>query len=333
MTRDARTCRNEEEFRRQFINLFEELLKDLGYSDTIRLEERIATGRADARFRSLVFEFESPARHVLSSETGRKQTLAELHEHLDQYVSKGRRPEELKGILTDGEFIASLSYDPAHRGFVTVDQFERHIREDSAFFRLESSALLIDGAIFGLSKRELTPENLLEEFGPASSICRESVPGIWNALGDGLRKDRVRAFYETWKLLFSLSTVKVASSEDLSNTLDDYGLTNRKVSSEEDVRRFLFAIHTYYSTLLKFIAFAVADELKLFGATELLPHIRRDPVGGLESAERVLPTMVVNVVEKDVFSWFEDVWDRQLEGVIKTFADKISNYNLRGVRL
>lgn len=330
--REVRSCRNEEEFRHKFLSAWQQLVRDLGYSDSIRLEEHIANGRADARFRSLVFEFESPFRHVLSSASGRTQTLAELRGHLNEYVSKGRRAEELKGILCDGEYIASLSYDTAHTQFVTVDQFERHVREDSAFMPFESSALLIEGAIFGLTRRELTPENLIEEFGPGSNICRESVPAIWNALNDGLRSERVRAFYETWKLLFSLSTRKVVTGRDLQEILNDYGVTGSEISTEEDVRKLLFVIHTYYSTLLKFIAFAIADELKFFGTTELLQQIRRDPVGGLESGQQVLATLVVNVAEKDVFSWFENVWDRQLEGSVKALADKISNYDLRGVR-
>jgi hypothetical protein len=305
--REVRSCRNEEEFRHKFLNAWQQLVGDLGYSDSIRLEEHIASGRADARFRSLVFEFESPARHVLSSPTGRRETLEELRGHLNEYVSKGRRAEELKGILCDGEYIASLSYDSGHSQFVTVDQFERHVPDDSAFKPFESSALLIEGAIFGLTRRELTPENLIEEFGPGSNICRECVPAIWNALNNGLRRERVRAFYETWKLLFSLSTRKVVTGQDLQETLDDYGVTSSQISSEEDVRKFLFGIHTYYSTLLKFIAFAIADELKFFGTTELLKQIRRDPVGGLESGQQVLATLVVNVAEKDVFSWFENV--------------------------
>jgi hypothetical protein len=330
--REVRSCRNEEEFRQVFLRVWQQLVRDLGYSDSIRLEEYIASGRADARFRSLVFEFKNPARNVLSSQSGRTQALAELRDHLNEYVSRGRRAEELKGILCDGEYIASLSYAPDHSRFVPVDQFERHVREESAFMPFERSALLIEGAIFGLTRRELTPENLLEEFGPGSSICRECVAAIWSALNDGLRTERVRAFYETWKLLFSLSTRRVVTGRDLEETLDNYGVTTSEISTEEDVRKFLFAIHTYYSTLLKFIAFAIADELKFFGTTELLQQIRRDPVGGLESGQQVLATIVVNIAEKDVFSWFENVWDRRLEGSIKTLADKISNYDLRGVR-
>lgn len=330
--REAGQCRNEEEFRHKFLNAWQELIKDLGYSDSVRIEERITRGKADARFRSLVFEFKNPSVSILSSYRGRADALRELRDHLNQYVEMGSRSEELKGIITDGGLVASLSYDQWRRAFVAVDEFERYVRDESAYMPFGNAELLFDAIIFGLTKRELTPQNLVEEFGPASEVCRRAVPALWDLLDRGLAKPRVHAFYETWKLLFSLSTKKVATGKDLAETLEGYGLSPGQVSSEEDARKFLFTIHTYYSLLLKFLAFGVADELKLFGTTQLLEQIKRDAIGGLELAERVLPGLVVNVVEKDVFSWFEDVWDQELAGIIKLLGDKVSNYDLRGVR-
>jgi hypothetical protein len=328
----SKSCRNEEEFRHKFLSSWQQLIHDLGYSDSIRIEERIVKGKADARFRSLVFEFKNPAKPILSSVQGQKDTLSELRSHLDQYVQKGINPQDLKGLATDGEYIASLSYDTRSQRFVVVDEFERHVRDENAFFAFAQASLMIEGVIDGLAKRELTPENLLEKFGPSQEICRRSMAGLWLCLETHSNEPRIHAFYETWKLLFSLSTRKVASGQDLAQTLDSYGLKVDNVRTEEDVRRFLFILHTYYSLLLKFLAVAVADELKLVGETELLARIQRDPIAGLESAEKVLPTLVANVVEKDVFSWFEGFWDAELVGIIKLLATEMSNFDLRGLR-
>ena len=332
LKRESKKCRNEEEFRHEFVSLWKQLVRDMGYSDLIRIEEHIITGRADARFRSLVFEFKDPAKHVLSTVTGQRATLTELRSHLIQYVQRGSHPQDLKGLAIDGEYIASLSYDSRREEFVAVDEFERYVRDENAFFPLEEAALLLEGVIHGLAKRELTPENLLEKFGPGREICRRGMAVLWAALEAHLHEPRTHAFYETWKLLFSLSTKKVASGRDLAQTLDSYGLSVTQVRSEEDVRRFLFILHSYYSLLLKFLAVAVADELKLVGETRLLSHIRRDPIAGIESAEKVLPTLVANVVEKDVFSWFQDFWNPELTGVVKLLAAEMSGFDLRGLK-
>jgi methylase of polypeptide subunit release factors len=330
--REATLCRNEEEFRYIFLKNWKDLLEQQGYADSIRIEETIIKGRADARFRSLIFEFKNPHTKVLSTFNGRVSALQELKEHLNQFVKRGLKPEELKGILTDGIDVASISYDKQRQEYITVDEFERFIKDESAFRSFNEAEFLFDTLLFGLTKRELTPENLIEEFGPNSETCRRTVSVLWDVLNNGFEQPRIHAFYETWKLLFSLSTQKVASAKDLATTLDSYGLSPNYVKSEEDIRKFLFLIHTYYSLILKFLAFGVADELKMFGSTQLLQQIKKDPIGGLESSEKILPSLLVNIVEKDVFSWFEDSWDQELIGVIKLLAEKIINYDLRGVK-
>jgi hypothetical protein len=330
--RESKTCRNEEEFRHKFLLSWQQLIRDAGYSDSIRIEEHIVKGKADARFRSLVFEFKNPTKNILSVLQGQKETLAELRRNLDQYAQKGVHPQDLKGLTTDGEKIASLSYDLRLNRFVAVDEFERYVRDENAFFPFSHATLMIEGIIDGLAKRELTPENLLEKFGPSQEICHRSMASFWYCFVTHYNEPRIHAFYETWKLLFSLSTKKVASGKDLAETLTSYGLNSEKVQSEEDVRKFLFILHTYYSLLLKFLAIAVADELKLVGETELLTRIQKDPIAGIESAEKVLPNLVANVVEKDVFSWFEDYWDTELVGIVKLLATEMSNFDLRGLR-
>jgi len=332
LKRESGYCRNEEEFRHKFLSAWQQLIRDMGYSDAIRIEERIVTGKADARFRSLVFEFKNPAKNILSNLSGRSDALVELRSHLDEYVKKGINPEDLKGLATDGNYIASLSYDSRLDKFVVVDEFERYIRDENAFFHFSQSALMLEGIIHGLAKRELTPDNLLEKFGPGQQACRRCMGAMWAAFEAHSSEPRTHAFYETWKLLFSLSTKKVATGHDLAETLDNYGLTVQQVTTEEDVRQFLFILHTYYSLLLKFLAVAVADELKLVGEAELLLRIKADPIAGLESAEKVLPTLVANVVEKDVFSWFQGFWNTELVGIVKHLATEMSDFDLRGLK-
>lgn len=327
---DANPAYSEAQFQHLFLNLFANLITEKGLISNIKIEETIVKGKADARIGYIVFEFEKPEK--LDSSKERKKTVDELKDHLKQYVTKGIRADSLKGIATDGKWIATISFDEHSQDFILVDEFNSPIDFIDAFYAIRDSAVLIDRLIMGVSKRELSPENLIDEFGPKRPICKLCVPTLWNALDKGLKTPRTQAFYEQWKVLFSLSTRKVITGKELKQTLDDYGLNDSLVKDEEDVRKFLFVIHTYYSILLKFLAFAIADEIKILGSLSLLKQIEQNAITGLETAEVSFPKLAFNVVEKDVFSWFQDAWSDELVGIIHSFSIKMKNYDVQGIK-
>ncbi len=153
---------------------------------------------------------------------------------------------------------------------------------------------------------------------------------LWESFDSSRAERRIKAFYETWKLLFSLSTKNVVSGTELAETFRDYGIEPVDVKTEDDVRRFLFILHTYYSVILKMLAFRIQDDL--FQFMSVVRQIQADPYTGLKTAEDSFPKLAVNVVEKDVFSWFQDAWSSDISGILKTIAERMLRYDVRGVR-
>jgi len=326
----ARTARTEPEFSRLFLNAFEKTTKALKITDLeIRMEERLIKGRTDARVGYVLFEFEMPAKLERGSE--RDKSLGELLRHLNESSEKELiKPEKSLGIVTDGISIAFVAHDAAKNEFGTIDEYERFIPAERAYRPIEKSLVLFDRILVGLSWRELSPDNLREDFGPGSAICMNSMRALWDAFETSHDEPRIVAFYETWKLLFSLSTKKVISGAQLIDTVRDYGIEPTSVKTEEDVRRFLYILHTYYALILKMLAFKIEDDI--FRFLSVIKQIQSDPLIGLRAAEDSFPRLAVNVVEKDVFSWFEDAWTVDVGGSVKTIVERTERYDVRGVR-
>jgi len=325
---EAGRARTEDEFSHKFLTLFEEHLTTRGLKPQIRMEERIVSGRGDARIGFVVFEFELP--HRLDIERERKKTLGELRNHLLEYASKGFQSDSLLGIATDGISLALLKYDHQSGDFVTVDEYERPINPTKSYYQFEKSALILERTIVGIEKRELSPENLLEEFGPGSELCKRLVPNLLRTM-EASKHRMVEVLFKQWEILFSLSAGKLASG-DIGEVLQSYGLNKHDISSGDGVRRFLFIIQTYYSLILKFFALQIADQLRLFGVVSLLSQIREDPMRGLKSAESRFSELALNVVEGDVFAWFEHEYTEELENSLSSLANRVAQYDVRGVR-
>ena len=326
----TRTARSEPEFARLFLNAFEKTVSNLKIKDLeIRMEERLIKGRTDARVGYVIFEFEMPGKLEKAAE--RDKSYRELTRHLEESSEKRIiQSEKSLGIVTDGVSIAFVEYDQANGKFGSVDEYERFIPVERAYRPIGKSLVLFDRILVGLTWRELSPDNLRKDFGPGSPICKAAMRALWDAFETSQNEPRIKAFYETWKLLFSLSTKKVTSGGELANAIRDYGIDPLSVRKEEDVRRFLYLLHTYYALILKMLAFKIQDDL--FQFLSIIKQIQSDPSAGLRAAEESFPRLAVNVVEKDVFSWFEDAWSLDISGALKTIAERIDRYDVRGVR-
>ncbi len=138
----------------------------------IRMEERLVKGRSDARVGYVLFEFESPGK--LDKVAEQERSLEEIVRHLQESSQQQKivRAKSI-GIVTDGRSIAFVEFDQAKNKFASVDEYERHIPARSAYRGIEKSLILFDRIFAALSWRELSPENLHEDFGPGSPICKD----------------------------------------------------------------------------------------------------------------------------------------------------------------
>jgi hypothetical protein len=329
-------CRSEEELRHIFLSELEILSRKLGLPFQPRMEETIQMGRVDARLGAIIYEFKKPYR--LESELVRKEALTEIQRYLESArTQKQISASKLQGLVTDGKYIAFLAYNPTTREFVTVDIYERPVKEEDAFYPIHKSLMWFERSLNSLSRRELSPENLLEDFGPDSTLCSDLIKILWDEFHGPKSPKAKQPFYEQWRMLFSTATQKVASSKDLAGELKRFGIDidsfreyRKKDGETEAARVFLFVIHTYYSLILKLLAVRIADELRLLGPTSLIDLMANDPKEGLKQAEENLPKLLANFIERDVFSWFLD--STNPFSVIGHMARRLKDYDIEGVR-
>lgn len=324
--------RSEAELRQEFLAKLGALFSERGWQDVkVRIEESLAQGRSDARISYMVFEFKSPGE--LGQTRKREASLAETTTNLMKTAEKLRiEKSKLRGLLTDGRVAQILAWHSPSGEFAAVDLGESPLRDRLAFRPLTEIAPWLEGAIHVLTTRELSPENLLEDFGPGSDLGMQLFSELWKTFQSSKTEPRPKSFFEQWQLLFSSSTRNVVSGDDLRDRIRSYGIEAAEVRSENDVREFLFVLHTHYAIILKFIALLVADTIELLGPVSLLDRVRSNPSVQWAQAEEQLPSLAANLIERDVFSWFRLPANRELAALMGLVAERFRHYDAGSVR-
>ena len=206
----SRNCRSEEELRYLFLTELEVVSRKLNLPFQPRIEETLQLGRADARLGAVVYEFKKP--YKLNDLATRNEALNEIKKYLDSILARKQMPaQKLQGFITDGKSAAFIAYNQERKCFVTVDQYERTTKEEAAFVPLSNALIWFERILSTLSHRELSPENLIEDFGPSSTVGRELIKILWTEFHCSTELKASQAFYEQWKVLFSTATQKISS--------------------------------------------------------------------------------------------------------------------------
>jgi methylase of polypeptide subunit release factors len=324
--------RNEAEFRQEFLSKLAALLSENAWKDVeVRVEESLAEGRSDARVSHMVFEFKAPGE--LAVPRKRELFLVETETNLRKTADKlGVDATKFKGMLTDGRVAQLVAWHNPTGAYIAVDLNDAPAQDRLTFQPLVETAPWLEGAIHVLRMRELSPENLLDDFGPGRDLGMRLFAELWKTFQETKKDPRPESFFAQWKLLFSSSTRKVVSGEDLKDRIRSYGIEAAEVRTEEDVREFLFVLHTHYGLVLKFIALLVADTTQLLGPTSLLQRVKADPSVEWARAEEQLPRLAANVIERDVFSWFHLETRPELAGLVGLSAERFTHYDAQSVR-
>lgn len=329
---------NEDELRYYFLSRLEEICRRLHLSPNVKVEETLLSGRSDARIGYVVFEFKLPGK--LSSFSIQEEALGRLRAYIRSYANEKKIAlAKLEGLVTDGKLATIIVYNRQARELVAVDWSGKQLDWSRCFFPIENCAIWLEQTLTTLNRRELSPENLLENFGPGTELCKASVKALWNCFRKFIQDEKTSKFYRQWEILFSTATSKILPAEKLSRVTPLYGLGSAVLETKDDVRNLLFVVHTYYALILKLLALRISDQLKLLGQVSLLERVYGDPKEGLVSAEKTLPMLYANIIEEDIFSWFQllsapDVFDcvRKIAGILQDYdVEKIDRDVLKRV--
>ncbi|HEY79633.1 MAG TPA: N-6 DNA methylase, partial [Caldilineae bacterium] len=182
----------------------------------------------------------------------------------------------------------------------------------------------------------LIPENLVEDFGNQNLLSHQTTRALYNAL-EGHTDDLTARLFEQWKLFFGETAGADAAAGELKHKKElrafarGMGLRGGQV----DMPRFLFALHTYFSFLVKNIARLVLQAYAGggLGTTPLTTianlqgvALRRE-LHYLESGDLFRNLGIKNLLEGDFFSWYLDAWNAEIEDALRQVLARLAEYN------
>lgn len=286
-------------------------------------ERTLINGRADAVYNRFVIEYEPPGslrkdpafrtnQHAIDQV---RQYMTEL-ERLDRH-----RKERLAGAVLDGDIFIFVRYrDDLWR----VD--------DPVPVDAESTATFLRYLLSLSTELALTPENLVRDFGENTVVSRQWVSTLYSKLSE-TKHPRVHTLFEQWQLQFGEITgwESQSGSLGLASIARNFGIRER----EPDPLRFFYAVHTYYATFIKILAVQIAHYYLLPDQTTSLSESATESGESLhtylEHLERggvFAEVGIKNFLEGDFFGWFLDIWDDDIEAIVRRLVGDLGNYSL-----
>jgi len=278
--------------------------------------------RPDALYGHVIIEYKAPGK--LSNESGIRHAKEQVIGYIkDEAQVKSAWDRYLGVIISDK--IAFVRYDKRNDTWILRGPYD---------IRRESVIKLIE-ALRGLSRKSLSVDNIVKDFGPSSQIAKRAVKLLYERLLNA-RSERTRLLFSDWKRLFSQATGYDPSKlKELKELATEYGLANA------DPDALIFAIHTYYALIMKLIAAEVAY---LYGGgrfyrsyiAELEDKYTESGIDGVKTALSELESggvfvkllNIENFLEGDYFSWYLEEMDKDLADVIAEVARTLSTYEI-----
>jgi len=321
---------NEATFRQEFLAGIKAGLRDDGLDPEIRLEETGLAGRTDARIEHFIFEIKSPGE--LSKKAVREEGLQKLRGYLESFPKDAW--SRYSGLLTDGIQGAFICHHVVTDRFVYVDGLEIPLPKGKELLQWSEIATPLSRMIATMGLPHLSSGTLLFHFGLTSQVARDALRALWKQLTDDKSKF-AKLLFAQWRELFALAvefTVTDKPGEDLVELFQMGGHTRSKDEWDQSV----FVVHTYYSILLKLLALRVVDELGLAGRVSFLDRVVSSPASAMLEAERRVPEVLGNVIERDVFSWpyCDEEWPptKDVGTAIAEMARRMKSFSVHGVR-
>ncbi len=302
------------------------------------IETSTYTGRADAVHRGVVIEYEKP--RSLRTTRNRAHSIRQLVDYMSG-LSLG--PTSIAESKPPGEFMSEPTYSSedeerlaSHVGVVTdgdefifVQRRGRRWHEDSRKLDEDTIEKLLLW-LRTMSRKDLSPENLIADFGPQTELATEIV-GVLAELVSSGKFAKASVIYDEWKRIFGI----VYGTEQLERRRRDP--ESRKLAAaysqnlEFDFLILLFSVHTYYALLMKLLATEVIVAQGGLGSSFVGSITRerlREHLRALESGEILQRYGIRNAIEEDFFGWYPEAWTRDLERVLAKLITRMTEYDI-----
>ncbi|MEX0993504.1 MAG: N-6 DNA methylase [Solirubrobacterales bacterium] len=299
----------------------------MGVELETRREVTLATGRADAVFNQFLIEWEHPgalAAHV--GHPGNVHAVGQVRDQIDGLAEQERRPlERLAGAACDGHFLIFARYRAGH-----------WIPDEPVPVDARSAGQLLDSLVAARAGKALIAQNLLEDFGPATSLARKAGKRLLDQLEQQLGHEPdglATRLHRQWEEFFAIATGVVGDAEHLKPEAK-HALAEVLGARAEDYHpaRALFALQTYFALLTKLIAslalslFVEDVEWDLAELAAGSDDELRDGIRSLERGEPFREAGLANVVEPDVFHWYLE-WNDPVRDVVREIVERLKEYD------
>jgi SAM-dependent methyltransferase len=321
----TRTASNEEELRASFNAAAVRVLdiRDL----------KLERNRQDLRRNRVILEFKGKGSfHGSKASSKFQEALSKL---TTDYIPNQARLDDRH--VSD---YIGVCFDGCHLAFVFIEA-NRRIRSTELCTFDDRSAGALVLALERDCRPELTPQNVIDDFGPNSNVASLLLNALWTQLNLSLEShvNRVEMLYSEWNDLFEQST----SLGRIGKTRLDTYLGLIGFPTNADLTRVLFVLHTYHALFFKLLAAETVlvntiipgtRDSYCFGAAaldndDLLNSLERD----VEDSELFRQVNVLNFVEGSFFSWYLVKPTKELIDAIRNMMWRISIYRLNDIRL
>jgi len=320
ITEAAKRVRKEEDLKSEFeylLRRFTETEK-WGFVFHPKHEVTVVGGLIDAVFRHLVIEYKKPGTLKSSNEASPNQKA--LTQIKEKYLSSfGNEVEELRqnvGVVTDGQKIIFIRFhrskwitsNPRPIDKASMRQFLYYLR--------------------ALARKRLTAKELEHDFGSKSPIARRAINVFVKKLVSS-DNPKVTMMYNEWDRIFGIvygEDLKKAE-KNVKELVETYDISCSKVS----LKPLLFSLHTYYTLFIKLLAIDLLCEIKRLPSPLLeIPTLPLDAtkrkMQEIEEGGIFAEVGIKNFLEGDFFAWYLELWDPEIESLIKNTVRVLQQY-------
>lgn len=319
------TSRSESKLQIELHQILKELLSEFGVKYDPYVDEtlqssglaQINADRPDGVFGHIVYDYKAP--NLLENPKNLINAKKQIIRYLDAVTKGGHdnSPEECSkwiGYLWDGASLCFCKSDGKSWSWSGRKLIS------------ESSLLLLVQVYRSLKRKPLTSKMLSRTFGKHSQVAIE----LLRIMCSNLAKPRHRTnmLFREWKRLFQqVSTYGLEQLPSLRNWANQNGIATK------DASHILFAMHSYYSLVVKILT------TELLGATIAIPSTLCESLANapnpetlyeiltfLEDGEYYRRFRISNFLEGDFFSWYVNEKSNSLAFAISALAREFLDF-------
>jgi len=283
---------------------------------------KISGRREDALYGTVIIEYKAPKKLVGAE-------FEKAKEQIKDYIKEeaGNKPEnygKFFGVILDGYKISFVRF--RRNQWVATEPTE--LSEESVYRLLE--------AIISLKRKAIDADSLLTDFGPESGTSEKVISVFYEAL-EKTKSTRTEMLFRDWKRVFS--QVCAYSPAKLEGLVEHYGLVK---GEKVDVEKLMFAVHTYYTLVMKLLT---SEVISFFNPVSGSPLQRienayyrsredlRAELLDLEEGGIIAKIGIRNFLEADYFAWYLDEWNEEVKDGVIEIVRMLSDYDPATVEL